>query len=379
MASGRRKTRRFYIAVVIVIAAAMLVVILFMGRIRSWSVDRQIAQIEAARAIPDSENAAVMYRQFFKDFEGPDPLLNGMLIDQVHMETVLKPWRSSDHPEQAALIKENSEALSKLIEITKTEKCCWPIRNEPAHLPRRGEMPSGWFFFLNRAMSNDIGDGRIDAAIEKYACTVRLAGHWYQQPSGSYYFRGARTELFPTGNIIRLIVGSDISDAQLERLSEATLPAEDTFASKREEIRRIDALSEAKGLQQLSFLERIKYWFKTHQAEDIAERNERSYYRMLAVRRGLYILVALRRFRNQQGHWPENLDVIAPLLPTEILNDTEKCGSFIYKTVGDDFVLYGTGSNGTDEGGVLIPPDDVPIWPTGRMLHEIERKKENAK
>jgi hypothetical protein len=381
MGNGRRKTRRFYIAVVSVFLLAMLAVILFIGPLRWWSIDRQIAEIEAERAIPDSENAAVLYRQFIQDFEVPNWSIGNILTPQADTDTVRKPWGSSDHPELAALIEEHREAISRLIEITKAEKCCFPIpctqEQFESPITPTSEMRS-WMFFLSRAINNDIGEGRIEAAIEEYACILGMADHLYQQPVIIHQLIAIAIEAYPTTTAARLIVDDDMTDAQLDLMAEVLLPIDDRWHREKDTIKKIDALREAKWQRQLGFIERVKNWLEFGRGGDYAERMEVQYYHVLGVRRGLHILVALRRYKNEQGHWPASLETIAPELADEILSDTQRCGTFIYKTVGDDFVLYGTGSNGIDEGGKGRPTDDVPAWPTSRMLFEEKRKEQNG-
>lgn len=382
MGSGRRKTRRFYVAVVGAIFLATLAVVLFMGPLTSWSVDRQIAEVEAARAVPDSENAAVLYRQFFEDFGFPEQSVSSIVTPQADTDTARKPWRSSDHPELVALIEENHEVIARLIEITKTEKCCFPLplTEEALSSPTNpmSEMRS-WLFFLSRAMNNDIGEGRIEAAIEKYACILRMVGHLYQQPVIMHQLVGIAIEAYPTTMAARLIVEGDMSDARLDLMTKALLPVDDRWRREKETILRIDALREAKWQQQLSFIERVREWLEFGRGADYAESMECQYYHVLGVRRGLHILIALRRHKNEQGHWPESIDVIAPVLPEEILGDTQRRGAFIYKRLGDDFVLYDTGPNGIDDGGEYEGPDDLPVWPTRRMLFKEKRKRQNAR
>jgi len=387
MGNGILKSRRFYIALVI-FCLLIFSVILYIIWLRPLSIDRQLAYIEAQRAIPDSENAAVFYRQFFQNFPIPPVSFKYMLGQQADLNTRRKSWRSSDHPELAALIKENHEAIAKFIEITKTKECRFPIpyaSKQPGdpYAPRT-EIRE-WLFFLNRAINNDTGDGRAEAAIDKYACILRLTGNLYQQRVADDYNLATGLETYPSQTITKLIVEGNMTDAQLDLLSKALLPTNNTWQADWKNMREIFALCRAKHWQQLGLINGVKHLvsmfklrFIYRKYEHPADRLERQYNRTLAIRRGLHILVALRRYRNQQGYWPESLDVIAPLLPAEILNDTQRCGTFIYKRLDDDFVLYGTGPNGVDDGGNGRPAEDVPIWPTSRMLFE-KRKKQNAR
>ena len=382
MPNKRPILKQHKVAAIIVLAVlivAMLAVILLIGPVRSWSVDRQLAEIEAARAIPDSENAAVLYRQLFEDCGLPERSIRNILTLQAETDTARKPWRSSDHPKLGALIEENRESIARLIEITQMEKCCFPIPCSEGELGSPANPTSemrSWLFFLNRAINNNIGEGRIESAIEAYACIIGMAGHLYQQPTIIHQLVAVAIEAYPTTMAARLIVEGDMSGAQLDLMGKALLSVEDRWRREKETILSIDALREAKRQQQLSFIERIREWLEFGRGADYAESMEIQYYRVLAVRRGLHILVALRRYRNQRGNWPESLDMIAPLLPAEILGDTKRCGSFIYKRLDRDFVLYSTGPDCFDQGG---RSDDVPVWPTRRMVYEEKRKKQNAK
>lgn len=62
----KSKRRRLIIILTVVIAMAVVVLcpLWMAGIISLQSVDKQLARIEAERAIPDSENAAVAYFDF---------------------------------------------------------------------------------------------------------------------------------------------------------------------------------------------------------------------------------------------------------------------------------------------------------------------------
>ncbi len=97
--------------------------------------------------------------------------------------------------------------------------------------------------------------------------------------------------------------------------------------------------------------------------EDGIERMQDRYLRQLADRRSNRIFIALRRYRNRNGRWPQTLDDIQNLVPTEILVDPINGGSFVYKLTEENFTLYSKGKNNIDEGGKRGgDSDDWPIW-----------------
>ncbi len=103
------------------------------------------------------------------------------------------------------------------------------------------------------------------------------------------------------------------------------------------------------------------------------------YFRVTADNHGSRLIVALRRYKNEHGRWPETLDSIKNLVPEEILVDPINGGSFVYKLTGESFTLYSKGKNNIDEGGKRDKEsgaDDWPIWsPKSRKTKE---EKANA-
>jgi hypothetical protein len=92
------------------------------------------------------------------------------------------------------------------------------------------------------------------------------------------------------------------------------------------------------------------------------------YLRADAEQKGSRIIIALRRYKNKTGHWPQNLDDIKKLVTEEVLIDPRNRGSFVYKLTEENFTLYSKGKNEIDEGGKYLPsageePDDWTIWP----------------
>ncbi|MHC4070328.1 MAG: hypothetical protein ACYSR8_12280 [Planctomycetota bacterium] len=84
------------------------------------------------------------------------------------------------------------------------------------------------------------------------------------------------------------------------------------------------------------------------------------------------IIIALRRYKNKHGSWPEKLDDVKSLAPAGIFVDPVNGGSFVYKPTDESFLLYSKGQNNIDDGGEHdewfeeeTDADDWPIWPPG--------------
>jgi hypothetical protein len=114
-----------------------------------------------------------------------------------------------------------------------------------------------------------------------------------------------------------------------------------------------------------------------------------NYLRNSAKQRGTLLIIALRRYKNKTGHWPENLEEAKSFAPAEIFVDPISGDSFFYKRTEDNFTLYSKGKNGIDEGGeyetkssddyrkIETIKDDLMIWPIKNKTSTQQEVKEN--
>jgi hypothetical protein len=104
--------------------------------------------------------------------------------------------------------------------------------------------------------------------------------------------------------------------------------------------------------------------------EPVYYRIHDTYLRPIADDRGSRLLVALRRYKDKTGQWPERLEDIKTSAPAEIFVDPINNSSFVYKVTEDSFKLYSRGENDVDEDGKSdecgeekTGADDWLIWP----------------
>jgi len=91
---------------------------------------------------------------------------------------------------------------------------------------------------------------------------------------------------------------------------------------------------------------------------------------LTATRRGTWLVLGLRRYRNAHGVWPTVLDDVSPYVPAEAFFDPVAKGAFVYARGGEGFRLYGRGHNRIDDGGCTRyvkasgkDEDDMALWP----------------
>lgn len=91
------------------------------------------------------------------------------------------------------------------------------------------------------------------------------------------------------------------------------------------------------------------------------------YHRFIRLKsdaRATRIIIALRRYKNIYGRWPEVLGEVKEFADAEIFIDPVNGGSYVYKLTEENFVLYSRGRNNIDENlKYKNGADDRPAWP----------------
>jgi hypothetical protein len=126
---------------------------------------------------------------------------------------------------------------------------------------------------------------------------------------------------------------------------------------------------------QLRFNYRYLIKLTTRMLESVYYSIHDTYLRTVSQQKGVLLTIALRRYKNKTGHWPDSLNEIKSLAAEEIFVDPVNSSSFVYKLTNGNFELYSKGKNNIDEDGQYnstwdpnsheckIKEDDWLIWP----------------
>jgi len=220
----------------------------------------------------------------------------------------------------------------------------------------------GFFYEVNTEGKTRLNRGATGyMRTERQVKTVRRPGYWRRKSNKAktivWWFY-----LPPTHK-----KGGQIIDTSYEMLYKMTEPDFDW----------------AKETEKSSTMIRLNYQYLVEHLVGALEpsyhRIHDIYLRTAAEQRGTLLTIALRRYMNENGQWPETLEDIKSLAPEEILIDPINGGSFVYKLTEENFTLYSKGKNNIDNGGERDPEsgdDDWLIWP--RISSSRKSKKENA-
>ena len=190
---------------------------------RPYTFDEELAAIEAKRAIPDSENAAIIYKRLLEDHD-PNTMSRDFLVGELERLTRSEPWSSKDHPEIAEWLKGQQSTIAALLKASKIEKYRFPIAADSAALSqtmKRLSAMRSWARSLVHAANNDLGENRIDQALEKQIALLQMAKHLYQQPIIVNSLVGIAVEALAIKQFSRFIVTGDATEAHLSVIEKA--------------------------------------------------------------------------------------------------------------------------------------------------------------
>jgi len=472
----RRARKWFWISVGVVVTGLVVWVFLPEGDSGDWRVftfDDELAALEAKRAIPDSENAAIIYNQLLDSYQ--EDVCEPNFVDyDCYDITASEPWTSQDQPEIAQWLKGRQGTIDALLAACEIEKCRFPITADiwsfDASLVRLPQMRS-WAMLLARAGDNDIGEGRIGAGLEKYRAVLKMGEHLRQHPTMVDLLAGISCEAIAIKQFNRFVVTNSATEENLRFIQETLAKNKHTWSSDLPAILDCEKLmlknvcaicyeTNGKGRVRLNRdptaviwaqipqdVPQLTYWQKKlirastiytwflipstpEKLAEIVDASYKRYYIMAqpdydwhkepnklsftAIRfnyrfivemmagmeeeayskvHDLYlritgdnmagqVLIALRRYKNEKGRWPEGLDDVRPLAPAEIFVDPVNNGCFVYKLTDDGFTLYSKGKNNIDEEGQRenedeCGPDDRLIWPQkSRHAEKVDENNE---
>lgn len=337
------------------------------------SADERLAAIEAARAIPDSENAALIYSELLQDPNAADVLSDcpaEVEKPPIFFRICHEPWLAENDPPLAGWIKKHQGIIDGLLAASKLEKCRFPISIDMFMLTSevdRAKAMRHWGFLLAIAANNDLADGRSEQAIAKWQCLLQTGSHLRQQPVVLDHLLAKGVTRMALEPMARLIVAGDTTESGLQRIETLRLSMEDDRAAQIAAVRSIEDLRVLKMKESSGLGGRLGYSvasFLMKQTDD--SRLEDGIKECRCSVRGIQILIALKRYKIATGHWPRSLDEIKPSFFQGTLTDPINGGPFVYRPAGSTFVLYSKGKNNIDDHGkrdLDTSVDDWPIWP----------------
>ena len=334
--AGRRK---LYIFALLTAAGVVLFVGLWLlVRVRpNGSVVRAIAAVNTAYALPPQENAATIY-------------------DRLIANNV-----STGHPSDPRL---PPKAIDALIEASKRQRCWFPL--SPGELcyrdHRKRWMAMGhWAMALERAARRDFAIDRLEAAATKLYCLMRIGDHLRQQGLMVDLGAGIGLEMHAWRCLAEFVMSVGATEEVLKVAEAMPGGLVDDWKRTSRLVLEAQPLVSRSVVAEWSLRQRVSGWWQDLGKEDSEKVLRESYLHLLSLRRGVRLLVGIRRHYEANEAWPDRLTEIVTLVPNQAMIDPFTEQPFVYEKVAeDDFYLYSKGPNRIDENG---SGDDGRIWP----------------
>lgn len=374
-----------------------------------------LAALDVARAVPDEDNAAIIYEELaigeelpLSDLAVEIAALTATVRDPVSVresrawERKLRelepseagldpnviqigwsrPWRSDKYPQMRQWLNRHRHRIDRLLEAALKPSCSFPVQPAPSRMALF-EVPLGAMRqnvnLLVAAANNDLGEEDIDAAVAKWQALMTIGRHLRGQPGVYYLLNGIAVEAMALHRINGFVIEGPATEGHLQDLAARCETPDRECRAIRREINHVRSLfsrllEDGRPLKVRMYrrYRRIRYGDGDWQEGRCCE----LYHRLLSDRRGVRILIELRRFKDRTGRWPESLDSIAAALPAGTLVDPINDSPYVYRLSERGFSLYSTGPNRIDENGqhTSSGPDDWPIWPPRGQSSEPEQE-----
>ena len=360
----------FWLSVGLVVIGLIIWVFL-----HKYSLDRELAAIEAERAIPPEENAAVIYNELF------ETLYSDSNQPKFFSKSVFERWHVKEHPETGEWLEQQAGTIKALMQACEKGQCRFKLQVGPLkQIPERYSKMRRCTYLLVSSANNDMAEGRTDTGLEKYLCVIQMANHLYQQPTIMDFLVGMAIEALALECVNIFTVEEDVTEKHLNIIKEGLLPTENNWSNDWSMIRDVELLYERNMDLFFQWLN-LEFLYK-----DSYSKFHDVYLQILARRRGTAIITALRHYKNKHEHLPVSLDEIKSIAPEEIFIDSINGSSFVYKLTEENFTLYSKGKNNIDENGEYnstwdpnsfedkVEEDDRLIWSPSNSKAKEESK-----
>jgi hypothetical protein len=223
------------------------------GDWRPYTFDEELAVLEAERAIPDEQNAATIYNKLLETYD-PNDFYPDFMDDGLDCLTMSGPWSSQDYPELAEWLKDHKETITIIMRVCERNNCQFPNYLDPVTLSRSLDRSNAirlWARLLLRSANNDLGDGHIDKALEKYLAVVQFGKHQSQQSTMIDWMVGLALEAMGIGGLNQLITEYDLTENQFEIIEDSIGPVKNCWSSDWTEILETEILESKNELGRL--------------------------------------------------------------------------------------------------------------------------------
>jgi hypothetical protein len=253
----------FWLGVVIVFTGVVVWILLPEGdnwESYQYEFAKDIEEINSIYHIADEDNAALVYKSFFKDYA-----LNDLTPYNNHRETYFLTqqyaWASDEHPELFFWLKDKEEIISRYIEAAQKGKCFFPIESRDitaSLITSKREylrfMKSISCIVLCSAC-NDLGEGHVEEALAKQLAALRTSEYLRAQPMDLDLLTGISIQGMTLNSIQLYTIKNEVRESYLESIEEVLGGISHNWPETWERVKRVKQLQNSNYLYQFLYEE----------------------------------------------------------------------------------------------------------------------------
>jgi hypothetical protein len=232
-----KPARKWFWLSVSVVLIALIIWVLLPEDDQGWrpyTFEKEIAVHETKYAIPDEENAAVIYNELLKDYDLKK--MEPKFLRPGEWKVVLsQPWVSRDYPELALWLHGHENTIKILTKACSIKMCRFPSNFKLAVTDKlqinRNIALKSWAVLLLLSANNDIAEGRLDQGLLKYTCALRIAYHLHQQKRIIDFLISFGIEGLALPPLNSLVIQEQLTEEQLRIVSDNLKNLENNWSS----------------------------------------------------------------------------------------------------------------------------------------------------
>jgi hypothetical protein len=208
----------------VVIVAGLVTWVFLSENNKDWqpySPAEELASFNAKRAVPSEDNAATIYNNLLEGYDWRNNNLYPSFLDS-HQEQNTQNgfWKKGDYSKLAQWMEQHENLIESLMEATRKSVCYFPSTLNISHIDsmNRDSALRDWYNLLIRAANNDVFEGDINAAIDKYHASLQIGNHFMQQPQSISILRAIACYNRVIHRLNELVVTQELNEVQLDEI-----------------------------------------------------------------------------------------------------------------------------------------------------------------
>lgn len=153
------------------------------GQWQVYQFQPEPSEWEDLQPLDPSQNAAVLYEKMLQGYG--ESIFGYQFMDtQSRSDTFNQAWTLQDYPKLAQWLKTFQDGIDLFLQAAQMPQCQFNIPrnlNDTQQQQQRINQLKGWSRLILRSANLDLGQNRLEQAMEKQLAVVALAGHLYQQ------------------------------------------------------------------------------------------------------------------------------------------------------------------------------------------------------